>query len=1360
MIYTIQALSQTREVNLTESESTIITAQYWTLQDNLPNQEIWGAFEDSRDIVWLQSGRNLCYYDGNKIVAVEHKPERLYTYQRTSFAEDKHSNIWRYLAPRKSRANPAPGSLEIYDPAQECFYSLQQYLDGNPTPQLSDDLYVFSMQQLVYIYDRQQQSLWCYDGAFRHISFAQSNGTIPDSTALTYLPGPDNHYWQIGKGSVQLLTAEGSVVTEYATADFNIFPGQAAFFLSENGQLWIHSLKLDQFPQALDIPPPVELRMHSTDQPIIPIVRITPDRTKPQVAGLQRDEKGFSTLSMDILGRVRDSKPGEETTMSPLLQRIDQRIPDLKISSERVLHRFTQFLRDGSLLISVNQGFLHIKKSPNYFKQYLPQEKIRGIATLDTNTLAAVTHKIYGGELREIQLKTGNSKTVKRPTPYTPYSLFTDENSIWVGLVTGDLERYNRQWQKQDTYASPTSRNYQEVKSLQYRTDSTLWYATNTGVVAMDLSKDSSYYVLEQPANHIHRDQSGDYWIGTNRGLYHLKTKRYYLDSIQNEAIPISHLYEDPQGVFWIASQLGLFRWVPFSSTYERFTTEDGLSNNIIHAVYPDRHGRLWLSSNHGIMSFEKATKDVNVYLSKDGLAGNEQNFMAHYQARDGRLYFGGQQGITAFYPVEIPKIASTKKSTIYWKSAELIDNSGTLFDRLSLHHTKGQTIKLPKKTEQVKLDFFLPSYFENSLKIEWKWNNTENWQGVEGDNSIFLLGLPYGKFQVSTRVTHNDGPRIPVYSQITFHRPYPFYFSPQFWLGVLLLNIILFWGGWEYRNRKSRRLHALLKQQVKEKTYQLAQEKRKLEKIDAAKTRLFRNITHELRTPLSVISTIAQQEFEKGGNNSAIGMELIAKETQRVDKMISEILKLSKLEMGMIKAEPKVVEWNSLIRTIFTPLTIIAEEKQLTYELVVNPPTDSYIYIDPEKIEYILNSLISNALKFVPKNGQILVTSTIKESTVELIVSDNGPGIPQEEQEMIFKRYYHGKGPTDSQYEYEGFGIGLALCKEYTELLGGHISLDSEVDKGATFYVELPLVWVKSSDIEAHFSSTNATTTSPITSSKSFSDVEAINLARPQVLIVEDNIQFLTQIERLINKDYEIDTALNGQEAFNKLEANPQKYDVVISDIMIPLVNGYNLLEKVRAHPKIGFTPFLFLTALNTQEDKLKALRLGVDAFVPKPFQKQELLAQIDNLVRRQQIRKQSRKWKEPIDEEEPVNGIPQLEQNDIKEYESYDEAWMRRLEDVVRHNLSRLDFKVTDMAYQLHVSERTLRNYIKEYTGLTPSSYLQKTRLDQAMIFIKTKRYKTVSEIAYAVGFKDSRYFSKVFKKEFGQSPSSYLT
>ena len=525
---------------------------------------------------------------------------------------------------------------------------------------------------------------------------------------------------------------------------------------------------------------------------------------------------------------------------------------------------------------------------------------------------------------------------------------------------------------------------------------------------------------------------------------------------------------------------------------------------------------------------------------------------------------------------------------------------------------------------------------------------------------------------------------------------------------------------------------------------------------LNERKNQLFQNISHELRTPLSLISLATEDIMEVAETNENV--ELIQNQTSILRSRVQEILALKDLDQGMIHLNEQNISLSSFIDQQYIAFQGKAEAKQIFYQKIMLFDEEVVIKVDEVKLGHVLSNLIGNALKFTPNGGHVVLRSELKENTLSIMVADDGPGISEEQQAFIFERGFQGDSSKDLANP--GYGIGLSLCKEYVEALNGDIRLESKIREGAKFFISIPITVEDKRDLETDESdlTENFTDDKPLTSHKGDRSIVVHENSRKEsdkvrILVVEDNVHLSQKIKSILEHKYFVDTVENGQLGLEALRSSDSMYDLIISDIMMPVLNGYEFLEQVRNHPDYGFIPFLFISALASDNEDFRAFRLGIDGYIQKPFDKVELLILVENKVKVLAMREAQFLKNASLDP--GVEGTPPVHEPRI----SYDDIWIKKVEDIMRKNLSRSDFKIVDIASELHISERSFRDKVKQYTGLTPVAYLQKARLDQAMIYIQRGKYKTVSEIAYATGFLNNSYFAKLFKKEFGKTPSEYL-
>jgi DNA-binding response OmpR family regulator/anti-sigma regulatory factor (Ser/Thr protein kinase) len=548
------------------------------------------------------------------------------------------------------------------------------------------------------------------------------------------------------------------------------------------------------------------------------------------------------------------------------------------------------------------------------------------------------------------------------------------------------------------------------------------------------------------------------------------------------------------------------------------------------------------------------------------------------------------------------------------------------------------------------------------------------------------------------------------------------------------------------------------------ERTATIAAQAEELRSLDAMKSRFFANISHELRTPLTLIMAPIHNVLNRNQltNRDYTQLLLAKKNAKRLEKMVNQILDLTKLEKGKLELNLSTVVWYNFLRNLIANFESLANSKSIDFQFQYSGNDLLEVEIDQEKVEIILVNLLSNAFKYTPKEGKILLKATNHGQYLEVLISDNGRGILPKDLPNIFNRFYQ----SNEEAAEGGTGLGLALSKEFVQLMNGTITAESEIGKGASFTVKIPQKEImsqgKSEELELVINTIQANNDKKPSTAAKIPLIEMEN--RPTILLVEDNYDLSSFIESLLEHQYQIIKAENGQEAMDLINAqltangneNTHQIELIISDLMMPIMDGYQLLEQLKSNPNYTHIPVIMLTARATKDDKLKALRIGVDDYLTKPFVTEELEARIENLLKnatkRTEISNTAAENKQPLHKKEkPVKFevIPKV----------IDKKWLERLEKTIQDRLDDVNLVVDDIADEMHLSRRQFYRRIRENTGLTANQYLKTTRLTQARTYLENRKYDSVKAIAYAVGFKDVVYFSRQFKKEFGKLPSEYF-
>ncbi|MEM1320038.1 MAG: ATP-binding protein [Bacteroidota bacterium] len=558
-----------------------------------------------------------------------------------------------------------------------------------------------------------------------------------------------------------------------------------------------------------------------------------------------------------------------------------------------------------------------------------------------------------------------------------------------------------------------------------------------------------------------------------------------------------------------------------------------------------------------------------------------------------------------------------------------------------------------------------------------------------------------------------------------------------RLFLIILVLSLLAmglaFWAyfsQWKARKRLSRQKN-IIEQQACE-----------LRKLDKLKSNFFANASHELRTPLTLmlgpISSILKRN--QLSNHDFTLMSIAQQNGHQLLKLVNEILDLNKLEAGKMQLQESNVLFYPFVRRILASFESFAEKKGISIHYNYQSDRNLKLRLDIDKFETILNNLLANSLKFTEKNGRITITISDQDDYAKLEVVDSGRGIHPEDLPYIFDRFYQttrAEAPVES-----GTGIGLAICREFATLLKGRIYARSTLGKGSHFTFEFPKQEVMGATVSlsAPLPKVNSERAHPLARSST------IGPDKPTLLIVEDSYSLRDYLQYILNYSYHTVAVENGQLALDILSNQAASIDLIISDVMMPIMDGIQLLKLLKSRDYFCHIPVIMLTARAESRDRLRALRIGVDDYLIKPFVEEELLARIENLLRNHQFRKLAQQ--QPEDAGPPPPSVSAI-----------DQEWLLRLEQVIDNRLGQFGLTAEEVAHEMAVSRSQLFRQLKRLTGLTPAQYLIEARLNKARKLLENRHQPTVKAVAYEVGFRQAKHFSRQFKKRFGKLPSAYL-
>lgn len=571
--------------------------------------------------------------------------------------------------------------------------------------------------------------------------------------------------------------------------------------------------------------------------------------------------------------------------------------------------------------------------------------------------------------------------------------------------------------------------------------------------------------------------------------------------------------------------------------------------------------------------------------------------------------------------------------------------------------------------------------------------------------------------------------------------------------IGVAILTAVIFVFAFFYirkRNVELSEQNALIQKQAE-----------RLSNLDTAKSRFFANVSHELRTPLSLILGPISSLRQDGGLNKRQEklLNMASQNGQQLEHLVSEILDLGKLELGKMELALKPTPIRPFFRRYFMQFDSLAERKKIKYSYSFNFNDDRLTaMLDQTKSRQILYNLLSNAFKFSPEGGMVNATIHHYNDTLTLEVRDSGPGIHPEDLPHVFDRFFQTN--QVNQPAVGGSGVGLALCHEYALLFNGKIEAESILGKGATFRLNFPIELVEP-EVEEVTGDLGSPQHDEKEAPVSAQPKQAIPVkkkkkapgkpqnGKPNILVVEDNPELQDYLSLVLENEYNVTTAEHGKQAMEALEERPinNPFDLVISDLMMPVMDGFQLLEKLKSNPETYPYPVIMLTARAEARDRMTALRIGVDDYLLKPFEEEELKVRINNLLKNKAVRHES-------------TSKEKSESSQVLEISEADKKWLADFEKYLMKNLSNDIMTVPLLANEFTMSESSLLRQLKRLTGLSPIQYIREMKMDKARVMLEEKTYKSISKVASKVGYADVRTFSRAFKKRFGKLPSQYLS
>lgn len=854
-------------------------------------------------------------------------------------------------------------------------------------------------------------------------------------------------------------------------------------------------------------------------------------------------------------------------------------------------------------------------------------------------------------------------------------------------------------------------------------------------------------------------DSKSNLWLGTVSGvLYKINLPTGNIIKYEREQfaekhgnIAIYHLWEHSSGNIWVASNnIGLQIFNPASETFTSFDADGFLIRKSVYGIIEDNKSQIWITSNNGLVMYNPENELFSHFVYSDGIQSNLFYPKSVLKDHTGILYFGGPNGFTRINPATIK--TNTRKPYTVINQLTTKDNNKIYPTHVEKY--KYNTIKLGPQETTFRVNFSANNYLlPEKNKYQYRLiNYYDDWINNNNEGSVLFTSLKAGTYIFEVKACNNDGVwnDTPVQMKIIIAN-YWYKTKIALFIYFLLFASFLYFIGRFYFER------ILLKQEITAEK----RERENEEQLHEMKLKFFTNISHEFRTPLTLISwplkkllhsnTISEEEREE--------LEVAQRNSNRLLQLINQVVDIRKLEKEKNKLNISKIDLIEFIKEM--QLGFVSEGKKHEIDFQFDSPYSALnIEADKEKLDAILYNLLANAYKYVSLKGKIKITVNKQISSesntysnqlsfggihvddfVEIAIEDNGSGIEHEDLLRIFTRFEQGKqSQNKSTGNQKGSGIGLSMCKDFTILHHGKITVQSNTEKGSRFTLLLPLKQ-KAQKILSSGHQKVKNLNSPQATLPSVLQESTIE-KKTKILIIEDNADFRKFIAKFLNEFYIVYAASNGKQALNLLK--DKNFDLIVSDVMMPEMDGFEFCSLVKTQIETSHIPVILLTALSSSENLIAGLDKGADAYLTKPFDQEVLLKQIENILEQRQRIKE--------------NFSNQFIDQKTVEVSSLDNFFLNRVRDVVEKNITEENFSIEVLADELMISRSKLHRKIKSLSGLTTTDFVNLVRIKKAVELITKEDYR-FNEVAFQVGFSSQSYFNRCFKKVYKVTPKAYF-
>lgn len=1330
--------------------------QNFTQRDGLASNYILSICQDYQGLIWIGTENGLNRFDGQQFISFRFDPEDTQTLDNNwviTIIEDSHKNLWFGTEKGLNKLDRASGRIERIPLIRE----------GKKIPDIVKDIFEDSSGELWIVTGE--------NGLFRlnrskeqaeHFYYGQLFLNATESLRIFNLVhATENELWVATSAGIDRLEKTSKKISTYP------FPDQDGLYKGEYSLIPGLSTATGQIFAAL------EDKVYTLDTeaaiPQMTVFEVESSASKlgkPFTRSLLLDANGMLSVPSFKNVALIDPKTGEQQLLRGAKQKGEDLFRDFVHTHYRDGHGNYWIGTAGSGLYMgrYHQEVFSLIENDQTDPNSIASGQVRSFLEDDQGNLwiGILNHGVeqftYNADngLQKVRSiipdETQNNGLASNRIIKLVEGSY---NSIWIASNDQGLFRMDKATNQFQVYAhqagDTTSISANRIWALAQDDGGDVWAGTwQDGLNRIDPRTGQIIQYRKEPQNpnslsndnirYLLPGENGKLWIGTEGGLsvfdsetssfQHFEHDSENPNSLSNNMIWV--IFQDSKGDLWIGTNIGLNRFDFESQTFQHYYERDGLPDNTVYGILEDEAGVLWISTENGLARQLPADSDVR-FLPLGLEHGIETvSFIpkAHLNsATTKQLYFGSTEGVLIVRPNLLALDSLNPQLLIHTitKTNPYEGSISEVTDHFIESTQRSIQLKYPYRTLTLSLSDLNWSLAQNHRYEYQLLGLNDEWVPLAEDLKVTFANLAPRNYRLRARAVTLENETSDVLDIIEIKVFLPWWQSRWAYLSYTLLILGLIYILYRFQ----------LRRQLEK------QEARSLRELDALKSKLYANITHEFRTPLTIILGMINQLEKDPKRWLKEGANMIRNNGSNLLNLINQMLELQKVESGNLKLNLQygdIVPFLQVITEQFQAFAI-SQEQSLNFKLSDNTIKMDF---DQEKVLRIVSNLLSNAIKYTPEKGTVTFEVSVESSQGQMAqpelllkISDSGPGIPEEELSFIFDRFYRANN-NDQSMEV-GTGIGLSLTQELVRILGGRIEVTSQFGIGSSFQVFLPIT--KKSATNSQLQAINI----PMATfgKKGLMSVEApTSLELPIALLVEDNPDIAQYLRICLKSSYKVIEAVNGQAGIDKaLETIP---DIIISDVMMPEKDGFELCEFLKEDTRTSHIPLILLTAKSDVESKIKGLKYGADDYLAKPFHEEELLVRMQNVL---DIRRKLQKRYQNLYKD---NSTGQSESSPNPE-----DAFILRIKAVFDEKMDDPQFDLDTLSQVLHLSRSQLGRKVKALTGQSPAVFLRSLRLQKARHLLLTSSL-TVKEVAYDVGFSDPAYFSRSYSERYGENPS----